>query len=426
MARDKNVIVIEAAPEIPKRKRVAAYARVSSGKDAMRHSLSAQVSRYSNLIQQHWEWEFAGIYADDAVTGTKEARVEFQRLLTDCRAGLIDMIITKSVTRFARNTVTTLETVRELKLLGVDIYFERENVHSMSGDGEFMLSILASYAQEESLSASENQKWRVRKNFEAGKVCGMRLLGYRLEDGVLTVVPEEAELVKEIFSDYLSGMGIVRIIKKYRERGVTLTRTGLYGMLRNEKYQGDLLLQKSFVSDHITKRKVKNVGQLPQYHVSDSHCPIISKEMFAAVQAEIARRSVHHKPPECPSYPFTGLIVCGKCGARYKRKHAAAGTKYEKIVWICSTFNELGKSVCDSRQIPENILERLVDESGGIDNVTQIVVPAAGVIHLRMKTDDTLIMKWENPSRRESWTPEMKQAARERQLKILSEREESQ
>jgi DNA invertase Pin-like site-specific DNA recombinase len=158
----KTIHKQDALPQIPRRKRVAAYARVSSGKDAMKHSLSAQVSYYSGLIQKRIDWEFAGVYADDATTGTKDARAEFQRLLDDCRAGKIDMVITKSVTRFARNTVTTLEIVRELKLLGVDVYFEKENIHSMSGDGELMLTILASYAQEESRSVSENVKWRIR------------------------------------------------------------------------------------------------------------------------------------------------------------------------------------------------------------------------------------------------------------------------
>ena len=154
--------------------RTAAYARVSSGKDAMLHSLSAQVSYYNKLIQSNPEWLFCGVYADEALTGTKETRQNFQKLLAECRAGNIDLIITKSISRFARNTVTLLETVRELKVLGVDVFFEEQNIHTMSADGELMLTILASYAQEESYSASENQKWRIRKDFEAGKVKGPR------------------------------------------------------------------------------------------------------------------------------------------------------------------------------------------------------------------------------------------------------------
>ena len=183
---------------IPQLKRVAAYARVSSGKDAMLHSLSAQVSYYNDLIQNHSGWQYAGVYADEALTGTKDNRDNFQRLLTDCRAGKIDMVITKSISRLARNTVTLLETVRELKNMGVDVFFEEQNIHSLSADGELILTILASYAQEESLSASENQKWRVRQNFMNGKPWRGFMLGYRYDGEKYTIVPDEAEIVRSI------------------------------------------------------------------------------------------------------------------------------------------------------------------------------------------------------------------------------------
>ena len=168
---------------------VAAYARVSSGKDAMLYSLSAQVGYYSELIQSNPEWRFCGVFADEAITGTKESRPEFQKMLAECRKGKIDLIITKSISRFARNTITVLETVRELKMLGIDVYFQEQNIHSISADGELMLSILSSYAQEESFSASENQKWRIRKDFEQGKICNIRMLGYRrTTNGSLEIV----------------------------------------------------------------------------------------------------------------------------------------------------------------------------------------------------------------------------------------------
>ena len=188
MGDTKRIEKIPRLAPMPKRKRVAAYARVSLEKDAMLHSLAAQVSHYSAFIQQNPAWIYTGVYADEGLTGTKESRPEFQRLLHDCRTGLIDMVIVKSISRFARNTVTLLSTVRELKGLGIDVFFERENIHSMSGDGELMLSILASFAQEESLSVSENCKWHVRKKFEQGEVTGMRMYGYRLKDRVLTIV----------------------------------------------------------------------------------------------------------------------------------------------------------------------------------------------------------------------------------------------
>ena len=189
-------------PSLPLRKRVAAYARVSSGKDAMLHSLSAQVSYYSEHIQSHPEWEYGGVYVDEALTGTKDDRDGFQRLLADCRAGKIGMVLTKSISRFARNTVTLLETVRELKTLGVDVYFEEQNIHSLSGDGELMLTILASYAQEESRSVSENCKWRIRQKFQQGIPATAPLTGYRIHKGEFTIEPAQAAIIRMIFEDY--------------------------------------------------------------------------------------------------------------------------------------------------------------------------------------------------------------------------------
>lgn len=188
-----------------KKKRVAAYARVSSGKDAMLHSLKAQIDYYHDYINRNPEWVFAGIYADEAKTGTKDSREQFRLLLDDCRAGKIDMVVTKAISRFARNTVTLLETVRELQRLGIDVYFEEQNIYTLSTDGELMLTLLASFAQEESLSASENQKWRIRKGFEQGKASTCNMLGYRLVDGEITIVPDEAEIVRRIFELYHSG-----------------------------------------------------------------------------------------------------------------------------------------------------------------------------------------------------------------------------
>lgn len=411
---------IKPLPEPPKLKKVAAYARVSSGKETMLHSLSAQVSYYSELISKNPEWEYIGVFADEAFTGTKENRPGFQEMLDKCRTGEIEMIITKSISRFARNTVTTLRSVRELKALGVDILFEEEKINSMSIEGEFMLTLLASYAQEESRSMSENVKWRIRKDFKEGKVSGMKMLGYHLVDDVLTIIPDEAELVKSIFDNYLSGMGIVAIVKKLRDQGVKLSTSGISGILRNEKYAGDMLLQKSFVDNHLDKRKAKNIGQLPQFFVRDSHEPIINRDTFEAVQAEIKRRAVLYTPKRAEAtYPLTGLIRCGKCGFHYKRKHTNAGTKYEKIVWICSTFNELGKSECDSQQIPEDILYRIISSIGGLDNITTITVPRHNVLHIRFKNGDATVVEWKHPSRRESWTPEMREAARQKRFEQL-------
>lgn len=417
------------------RKRVAAYARVSSGKDAMLHSLSAQISYYNSYIGKRGDWKFAGIYADEAITGTKEARPEFQRLLEDCRSKKIDMVITKSITRFARNTVTLLKAVRELKLLEIDVYFEKENIHSLSADGEFMLTILASYAQEESRSVSENLKWRIRKMFAQGRPNTGNMLGYRLIDGKLHVIPEEAEIVKTIFSDYLSGMGIYSIIKKLNTAGI-LTKNGslwceaaLQKILRNEKYSGDMLLQKTFSLDHLSKKKMINHGELPMYQVIDSHEAIIDKETFAKVQSEIKLRAAkfHSKPQPNKTYLFTGLISCGLCGKHYRRKQANAGTKYVKPVWICATLNTRGKKYCPSMQIPESILISKTAEVLGTSelneellkkSISEIQIPDHNRIVYIFKDGHSVEVTWENPSRRESWDEAMRQAAREHQSAI--------
>ena len=379
----------------------------------MLHSLSAQVSYYSNLIQSRNDWAFAGVYTDQAVTGTKDSRAEFNRLLDDCRAGKIDAIITKSIARFARNTVTLLETVRELKQLGIDVYFEEQRIHSLSGDGELMLSILASYAQEESRSVSENCKWRIRKKYQEGKPTGCTVFGYKISCGDFTIIPEQALIVKGIFADYLAGTGIESLGRDYH-----FSATAIRQMLRNEKYIGQLLLQKSFVEDHLSKRKVKNIGQLPKYLVEDHHEAIIDQANFEAVQAEIARRAAIHQPnPKPPAvYPFTGIIKCGICGATYRRKIAGAAQKYKKPVWICETYNTVGKNACASQMIPEAILEAKTQEAGGFAGLERILVPAPGKLVFVYQDGRQVDLSWQNPSRRESWTPEMKQAAREKTL----------
>jgi len=395
--------------------RVAGYSRVSSGKDAMLHSLSTQVSHYSKLIQNTPGWIYAGVYADEAYTGTKQERPEFQRLLADCRAGKIDLILTKSVSRFARNTITTLETVRELRALGVDVYFEEQNIHTLSAEGEFLLTLLASYAQEESFSVSENCKWRIRNDFKEGRSCFVRVLGYEMKGGIFEIVPEEAALVKQIFADYLRGMGILAIRKKLLAEGIGFSQNGLTKLLRNEKYAGDLLLQKTFIADHLTKKKKINTGQLPMYYVQDAHEAIIPREQFDAVQAEIARRAARHQPcPRTPQlYPLSGIIKCGICSAGYRRKHAAAGSKYEKIVWICSRYNTLGRAHCTAQQIPDNVLQTKLAEAGGMAGLKEILVPDHNQLSFIYADGRRVDLAWQHPSRRESWTLEMKEAARE-------------
>lgn len=418
-------------PAQPKAKRVSAYARVSSGKDTMLQSLSAQISYYNQFIQNHNGWQFAGVYADEAKTGTKDSRENFRRMIDDCRAGEIDMIVTKSISRFARNTVTLLETVRELKTLGIDVYFEEQNIHSMSSDGELMLTILASYAQEESLSASENQKWRIQKQFEQGilPMFCKRIYGYqRTKDFGFEIVPGEAVTVKEIFERCVAGWGVQKIRNELNARGI-LTECGqrwsekkVRYLLSNERYIGNLLLQKYYVTDHLSKKHKKNRGERPQYFVENNHAPIISKELFDAAQVELQRRAEkHYKGMPRSKYPFTGMLQCENCKSNYKRKVTAA-----RVVWICGTFNKEGKAACASKQIPE---ETLIQETAavlGIDEFDAIVfrerirriVVANGnrlIFHFADKTQQVRV--WKDRSRSESWNTEMRENARQNALK---------
>ena len=390
--------------------KVAAYARVSSGKDAMLHSLSAQVSYYSRLIQNHPGWLYCGVYADEALTGTKEDRANFQRLLTACRNGEVDMVITKSISRFARNTVTLLESVRELKSLGIDVFFEEQNIHTMSGDGELMLTILASYAQEESRSASENQKWRIRKNFEQGRPWNGVMLGYRQKGGKYIVVPDEAEVVRRIFSEYLAGKGLEAIVRGLNEDGVltqkgfTWHKTPVSRILRNSNYTGNLLLQRFYSENHITKRKCVNDGELPKYAAEGTHEAIIDLETFNAVQAEMERRAKKFQPkkPQNRQYPFTQLIVCAKCGKHYRRKVTATGP-----VWICSTYNTLGKAACPSKQIPEATLESVTADID-LASVKEIQARDGNTLLIQFQDGKVEQRVWRDRSRSESWTPEMR------------------
>lgn len=416
-----------AAPSLPTRKRVAAYARVSSGKDAMLQSLAAQVSYYSGLIQRRPDWEYAGVYADEAMTGTKDRRPEFQRMLADCRDGKIDMIITKSISRFARNTVTLLETVRELKLLGVDVYFEEQNIHSISGDGELMLTILASYAQEESLSASENCKWRIRKQFEKGELANLRFMfGYQVVKGKVEIDSEQAAVVRMIFADYISGMSGGRIAKKLKAMNVATVHSGdwngerVIAILKNEKYTGNALLQKKYVADHLTKKLVWNKGTLPMYYAEDTHPAIIDKETFEKTQAVMEQRSRLYgaKSDTRNRYPFSGIIQCVNCGKKYKRK-----VRGGKAAWQCSTFLQEGKAACHAKQIPEPVLyttsaEVLGQQEFDADifetEIAKIWVPEFNKLVFVYRDGHTAEKVWQDRSRRESWTKEMRQAAREK------------
>ena len=347
--------------ELPVKKRVAAYARVSMDTERLMHSISAQISYYSELIQKNPEWEYVGVYADFGISGTRiEKRTEFSRMLRDCEDGKIDIILCKSISRFARNTVDLLNTVRRLKAIGIEVRFEKEQINSMSGEGELMLSILASLAQEESRSISENCKWGIRKRFKSGEIgaANKHLLGYRYDEEKrqYVIIPEEAEIVRKMFALYLDGVSLKNICAElngagYRTiNGCLFQEASLHHMIKNEVYAGDILRQKCHIPDPISKKKVRNTGELPMYYQTDAHEAIIDRETYARVQAEIRRReSLIH-----PNYPFTGKITCGICGAHFTRKKSVYKGKCT-VRWICRSKKEVGRT-CTSRNFTEEQL----------------------------------------------------------------------
>jgi DNA invertase Pin-like site-specific DNA recombinase len=424
----RTITKIEAIPKVVTKKRVAAYARVSTGKDAMLQSLASQINHYKKYIQSNSEWQFVGVYADEAATGTKESREEFQQLLTDCRNGKIDMIITKSISRFARNTVTLLGVIRELIKLDVDVFFEEQNIHSNSGEGEMILTLLASIAQEESRSVSENMKWRIKKDFQEGMIWGGRSsYGYKLEDRKLSIIPEEAEVVKLIFELYIEGHGADAIRKILDSKNIKPMNTKKWGhssvmkILKNRNYTGDLILQKTYRENHLNKRQIINKGELDRYFIKDNHEAIIYREIFEKAEQIRKERAQKNKPHATRGdYPFLGKVKCGICGKSYTRKRMR-----QKLVWLCSLSVKMGQEVCHAKMVPNDIIVEASNHVLGLEQydnaifnskVKQIIVMPNRLLEFHMKDGNIHKHHWEHRSRSESWTPEMKEQARERSI----------
>ena len=390
-AVQKKVSMIPAKPQYDrsiklseKKLRVAAYCRVSTELEEQESSYEAQVEYYTRKIQETENWKLAGIYADDgkSATNTKK-RDDFKAMIKDAEGGKIDMILTKSVSRFARNTVDSLLTIRKLKEKNVAVIFEKEGVNTLDGTGEILITILSSLAQEESRNISENTRWGVVRRFENGKmiVNHNKFMGYtKNENGDLVIVQEEAEIVRLIFRLYLEGYSAKKISQYLEENGIK-TATGqdkwydsvIFKMLRNEKYMGDALLQKTYTIDFMTKKKVINKGIVPQYYVEDDHEPIIPKELFYRVQEELARRASmnksavtrkkNQKSKFSSEYALTGLLLCGDCGQEYRRVTWSRNGK-KKIVWRCSNRLTNGTKNCKkSETLEEGALNRAVMEA---------------------------------------------------------------
>ena len=364
--------------QIELKKKVAAYCRVSTDQEEQLSSYENQMRYYTELITRNPDYEMVDIYADEGISGTNtKKRDDFNRMIADCRAGKIDLIITKSISRFARNTLDCLNYVRELKDLGIGIVFEKENINTLDAKGEVLLTILSSLAQDESRSISENCTWGIRRRFEQGKhkMSTKRFLGYDTdEEGHLVVNRQQAKIVVRLYEEFMSGKTvdyIARIFKaekiknwdgKYNWQASTLD-----SMLRNEKYMGDAILQKSYTADFLSKRRVINDGSVQMYHIEEDHEPIIDIETWEAVQKEIERRAKYCTDHFTNAYaqrseinPLYGKIICGNCNHTYSRvKYTTrAGTKIVK--WRCGSCNMAnGHKVCSNRYITEESLMKL-------------------------------------------------------------------
>lgn len=343
-----------------KKRRVAGYARVSTDHDEQLTSYEAQVEYYTHYIKGRSDWEFAGIYTDEGISGTNTKHREgFKRMIADALAGKIDLIITKSVSRFARNTVDSLTTVRKLKDKGIEIYFEKENIWTLDAKGELLITIMSSLAQEESRSISENVTWGHRKRFADGKVslAFSHFLGYdKGPDGNLVVNKEQAKIVKLIYRLYLSGYTYHSIAKELTERkiptpaGCKIWRANtIRSILMNEKYKGDALLQKKITVDFLTKETKKNEGEVPQYYVEHNHEAIISPQVFDWIQEEIKRRRKGGKRYSGVSI-FSSKIKCGQCGSWYGAKVWHSNDKYRRTIYQC---NDRFKSHCKTPHLTE-------------------------------------------------------------------------
>lgn len=396
-----------------RKKRVAAYARVSTNYSGQENSIANQISYYNDFIQQNPQWIFAGVFYDDGVSGSSiKERTGFQDMLSAARNGNIDIILTKSISRFARNTVDLLNTVRQLKDMGVEVKFEKENISTFGMDGEFLLTILASYAEAEVQSVRENVRWGIRKKFQQGiPHGGNQIYGYRWEDGNYQIVPDEAEVVKLIFANYLNGISAEKTARQLAIQGIKgfhggdFDEASIRGMLSNVTYTGNLLLQKKFVADDVERRKVCNNGELPQYYVTGSHEAIISKETFDEVQKRIMarREELFFRAPEIPIYRYTQKIRCSICGSYYVRSDS----------WCCGKKKREGVAACNSINLNEKMLDRLIP-----DNFICITVNG---YQLTTELDDgnTVTIEYRSTVRQDYWGDE---ANRKRHRKGLSTR----
>jgi len=353
------------------KKKVAAYARVSTDSDEQSTSYDAQVNFYTNFIQAKEEWEFVKVYADEGISGTNtKKRVQFNQMIQDALDGKIDMIITKSISRFARNTVDTITNVRKLSAKGIDVFFEKENLHSMGAQGEMMLTILASLAQEESRSISQNVTMGKRWGFKEGRVsfAYKRFLGFKKTINGFEIIPEEAELVRYIYREFLikgrtstsiaTELNELKIPTPSKEKDAIWRGNNIMSILTNEKYKGDALLQKKYITDFLEHKLVKNEGQIPQYYVQGCLPKIIETEEWDMVQTEIERRK-RYQGSYTGKNPFATKLVCADCGGFYGQKVWHSTDKYRKTIYQCNSKFDKSHEKCQTPIVTEEQVKSL-------------------------------------------------------------------
>ncbi|HCS35963.1 MAG TPA: recombinase family protein [Sphaerochaeta sp.] len=428
-SRSAKVIKLERSIESrPSKKRVAAYARVSVDSDELRQSLAAQISHYSAHIQSNPSWEYAGVYADAGISGTgMKYRSEFRRLIADCEKGKIDIILTKSISRFARNTVDLLKTVRSLRERNISVRFERENLDSLSPDGDLMLSILASYAQEESYSISENVKWGIRKRFSQGRFLAYNIYGYRWVDDHFMIIEKEAEAIRFMYRAFADGMMLTEISSAlakqgiFNRKGLPFGKTSIMRFLDQEKYRGFSILQRTFVDDHITHQKKMNKGELPRFEVQGTHPVIIDEQLHKKVEAEREHRrqmgAVWWRRATC----FTGKIICAYCGSTFTfTPYSRTGelTAFQQGHYQCSHKRKNGAKTCPSKSLPVYTLRQICCSSLGplagvspddpfdeawIDHHVDRIVVFTDTLEFHLKSSDVLTTPWKNTAKRDAW-----------------------
>ena len=408
-----KVITIPAKPEVTKNQeikrqlRVAAYCRVSTDEEEQLTSYEAQKNYYTDYIMKNSNWTMAGIFADEGITGTSaRKRPEFLRMIKLCKNKKIDIVLTKSISRFARNTVDCLNYIRALKELGIAVIFEKENINTLQSDSEILITLMGAFAQAESESISANVRWGKRQAMREGKatIQYQKLYAYRRgEDGRPEIIPEQAEVVKHIYNQFLMGASLRMIKTKLEADGIpnvagdtAWTLSSIRSILSNEKYCGDVLLQKTYISDCISRKVIKNTGQLPMYLVQNHHEGIVSREIFDAVQVELARRNAGKSPSKkhaptgkasyASKYALSERLVCGECGTLYRRCTWSKNGK-KRVVWRCVSRLDYGTKYChQSPSMDEEPLQRsiLAAINSAMSQKSELIRQIAGAMELEL------------------------------------------